>query len=654
MRFWRTAACLLTVLMLFSAGTGTWAAENEGPVGHKVKPFELRDYRGKAHRLSDFSDQRILVIAFLGTECPLAKLYGPRLEQLRQDYAERGVGFVALNANSQDSITEIASYARNHELQFPILKDLGNTVADQLGAVRTPEVFVLDQQRVVRYWGRIDDQYGVEYARNKPRKTFLQDAIDDLLADREVAVARVDSVGCHIGRIREPQPDADVTYSNQVSRILQKRCVECHRAGEIAPFALTEYAEVAGWAETIDEVVQEGRMPPWHANPKHGDFLNDRSLSQEERDLIHRWVRAGAPEGDPAQVPKPKTYTTGWQLPQKPDLVVAMRDRPFKVPATGAVRYQYFRVDPGFKEDVWFQAAQALPGNRAVVHHILVFSYSRGRGLSSSGGGLNGYLVAYVPGLRARSYPTGMAKKIPAGSQLIFQVHYTPIGTAQEDLSKVGFVFADRAALTHEVTTTSAVQRRLRIPANDPAYEVTALSRSTRQESLLLSFTPHMHLRGSAFRYELRLPDGKTETLLDVPDYDFNWQTSYRLQTPRELPAGARIRGIAQFDNSEDNLSNPDPNQVVRWGDQTWNEMMIGYFDVALPVEPDDGTGATKPAEDPRTRRARELMERLDKNSDGELELNEVSTRWRRLFGLLDRDKNNRVTLEELKRIAGR
>jgi len=629
------------------------AAEQDAAIGRKLAPFALRDYRGRTHRLADFSDKRILVIAFLGTECPLARLYGPRFEQLRQDYASRDVGFLALNSNSQDSITEIAAYARNHQLQFPILKDLGNKVADQVGAVRTPEVFVLDQQRVVHYRGRIDDQYGVTYARDKPRHEYLKDAVDDLLANRKVGVPVVESVGCYIGRIREPQPDADVTYSNQIARILQKRCVECHRTGEIAPFALTDYDEVVGWAETIDEVVQEGRMPPWHASPEYGRFLNDRHLSKQERDLIHRWFRAGAPEGDPTQAPKPKTYTTGWQLPKEPDLVVPMRDRPFRVPAEGAVRYQYFRVDPGFKKDMWFQAAQALPGNRAVVHHILVFSQTRGRGLSGSGGGLNGYLVAYVPGLRARAYPTGMAKKIPAGSRLIFQVHYTPIGTVQEDISRLGFVFADRASLTHEVVTTSAVQRRLRIPARDPAYQVTALSRSTRKTSLLLSFTPHMHLRGSAYRYEALLPGGKTETLLDVPQYDFNWQTSYRLQTPRELPAGTRIRGTARFDNSEDNLNNPDPERTVRWGDQTWDEMMIGYFDVALPLEADDGTDSKTDPDDPGTRRAREFIKRLDKNSDGELQRDEVSDRLRPLFDRLDRDQNKRVTVEELKRLTG-
>lgn len=631
-------------------GQLTSAAEKKGPIGRKVTPFELRDYRGRSHRLADFADKRILVIAFLGTECPLTRLYGPRFEQLRQAYAARDVGFLALNSNSQDSITEIAAYARNHKLQFPILKDLGNKVADQMGAVRTPEVFVLDQQRVVRYWGRIDDQYGVEYARDNPRHSYLHDAVDDLLANRKVAIPVVESAGCYIGRIREPKPDADVTYSNQIARILQNRCVECHRTGEISPFALTDYDEVVGWAETIDEVIQDGRMPPWHASPEYGRFLNDRHLTKQERDLVHRWVRAGAPQGDPAQAPKPKTYTTGWQLPKAPDLVIPMRDRPFRVPAEGAVRYQYFRVDPGFKEDVWFQAAQALPGNRAVVHHILVFSQPPGTGLSRSGGGLNGYLVAYVPGLVARAYPAGMAKKIPAGSRLIFQVHYTPIGSVQEDVSRLGFVFADRDSLTHEVTTTSAAQRRLRIPARDPAYQVTALSRSTRQKSLLLSFTPHMHLRGSAFRYEALLPGGQTETLLDIPHFDFNWQTAYRLQTPRELPPGTRIRGIARFDNSEDNLNNPDPDQTVRWGDQTWDEMMIGYFDVALPL----AAAAKTDPDDPGTRRARELISRLDKNSDGELQREEVSDRLRRLFDQLDRDKNKRVTVEELKRLTGR
>jgi len=238
------------------------AAETKSPIGRSVGEFTLKDYRGKSHSLSDYKESRLVVVAILGTECPLAKLYAPRLQALHEKYRERGVTFLGINANRQDSITEIAAYARDHNIKFPVLKDLGNKVADQLHAVRTPEVFVLDDKRVIRYWGRIDDQYGIGYIRDKPKRNDLAVALDQLLAGKKVSRPLTKAVGCFIGRVHQPNPRSDVTYAGQIAGILQKHCVDCHRPGEIAPFSLTKYEEVAGWAETIAEVIEDRRMPP--------------------------------------------------------------------------------------------------------------------------------------------------------------------------------------------------------------------------------------------------------------------------------------------------------------------------------------------------------------------------------------------------------
>ncbi|MFP6670417.1 MAG: redoxin domain-containing protein, partial [Pirellulaceae bacterium] len=555
------------LLLACSVGQRTTAEElAEARIGRRVGNFTLQDFRGKEHSLDDFGESKLLVVAFLGTECPLAKLYGPRLQSLANSYDAKQVAFVGINSNCQDAITEIAAYARIHDITFPLLKDSGNRLADALSAVRTPEVFLLDQERKISYWGRIDDQYGVGVVRKAPKRRDLKIAIDELLAGKSVSEPIREAEGCFIGRVRKPDETSDVTYGNQISRILQNRCVQCHRKGEIAPFALQEYSEVVGWAETIAEVVKDERMPPWHASEKYGHFDNDRRLSDEEKDLIYRWVENGAPQGDLSQKPEAKTYTVGWQLPQKPDLVLPIAKRSYRVPAEGVVRYQYFRIDPGFKEDKWIQAAELLPGNRAVVHHILAFA--RAPGGRSGSGGLDGFLVSYVPGLRARPFPEGMAKRIAAGSELIFQVHYTPIGSAQLDLSKIGLVFADPEKVKYEVKTTSAAQRSLRIPPGEENYRVTAVSRSSREEALLLGFMPHMHVRGKSFRYEAMARDGSREILIDVPKFDFNWQTSYRLTEPLKLAAGTRIHCIAHFDNSQFNLNNPDPTKTVRWGDQ--------------------------------------------------------------------------------------
>jgi peroxiredoxin len=646
----RIIAAGTMLLLACSVGQRITAEElAEARIGRRVANFTLQDFRGKEHSLGDFGESKLLVVAFLGTECPLAKLYGPRLQSLANSYDAKQVAFVGINSNCQDAITEIAAYARIHDITFPLLKDSGNHLADALSAVRTPEVFLLDQERKISYWGRIDDQYGVGVVRKAPKRRDLKIAIDQLLAGNEVTQPIQEAEGCFIGRVRKPNERSDVTYGNQISRILQNRCVQCHRKGEIAPFALQEYSEVVGWAETIAEVVKDERMPPWHASEKYGHFDNDRRLSDEEKDLIYRWVENGAPQGDLSQQPEAKTYTVGWQLPQKPDLVLPIAKRSYRVPAEGVVRYQYFRIDPGFKEDKWIQAAELLPGNRAVVHHILAFA--KGPGGRSGSGGLDGFLVGYVPGLVARPFPEGMAKKIAAGSELIFQVHYTPIGSAQLDLSKIGFVFADPEKVKYEVKTTSAAQRSLRIPPGEENYRVTAVSRSSREEALLLGFMPHMHVRGKSFRYEAMARDGSREILIDVPKFDFNWQTSYRLTEPLKLAAGTRIHCIAHFDNSQFNLNNPDPTKTVRWGDQTWEEMMIGYFDVAVPRKqesartPEPPVGSTEAPDNIRDR-----LRRLDTNKNGKLERDEVSGRMRLLFSFWDQDRDGVLTPEEIKK----
>ena len=559
--------------------------------------FELPDFRGKTHRLSDYAEEDYVVVAVLGTECPLARLYGPRLQQLADAYDNRSVAFLGINANVQDTLTEIEAYARRHNIRFPILKDLGNRLVDKMGAERTPEVFLLDQDRVVRYRGRIDNQYGVGYVREKPTETDLRTALDQLLAGEAVTTPVTEAAGCHIGRVQEPDESSDVTYSNQIVRLLQENCIACHREGEIGPFSLTSYDEVVGSAEMIGEVVAEERMPPWHASPEHGSFKNDRRLSAEDKQLILDWVAAGAPAGDLGDLPPPPAFVEGWQLPREPDLVVPVTTEPFNVPAEGEVRYQYFVTDPQLKEDKWIAAAELQPGNRAVVHHILVFTRPAGSKGRLGEDALSGYLVGYVPGLRVEPYPKGMAKRIPAGSELVFQVHYTPIGSEQLDQSRLGLVFADHDTITHEVVTSSAANSRISIPPHAANHREEAKNRRPIEDSLLLSMSPHMHLRGKAFRYEARFPDGTTTVLLDVPRYDFNWQTNYRLREPLPLPEGTRIHCTAYFDNSEENPHNPAPGSTVRWGDQTWEEMLIGYFDVAIPYvhpQPDEAARAAR------------------------------------------------------------
>ncbi len=570
-----TLALLVTVPDTISAG--------ETLVGRQIESFTLPDVHGRDQTLAALRGDGPLVVLFVGVECPLVGQYMPRIAELATEYAKRGVRLVVVDANRQDSLAELTAFGQRHKLELPILKDPSGEVARQFGATRTPEAFVVDTAGRVRYHGRIDDQYGVGFHRPQPTRRDLALALDDLLADREVAVAETPAAGCFIGQTRSPkttgadQPSSTetVTYSKHIAPILQNRCVECHRAGEVAPFALTEYEEVAGWAETIREVVDAGRMPPWFASPQYGEFHNAGHMPDDEKKLIAAWVDAGVPQGDPRDMPAPRTFTAGWGMPE-PDQIIPMSETPYHVPAEGVVDYQYYEVDPGWKEDKWISGSEARPGARSVVHHILVFIKRPNKVYLPL---LPGELIsAYAPGMKPTvAEANDSALLAPAGSKIVFQVHYTPNGTPQDDISYLGVKFADESQVKREVRAGMAINLSFRIPPNTDDYEVTA-SYKFRRDSLLIGVNPHMHLRGKTFRYEAFYPDGRREILMDCPQFDFNWQLGYQYLEPKPMPKGTRILCTATYDNSSGNVSNPDPSRTVTFGEQTWDEMMIGFF----------------------------------------------------------------------------
>ncbi len=569
---------LLSALAIIACAP-TWSAEptHRSHIGKHVESFTLDNCYGKSVSLDDFSEAKAIAIVFLGTECPLAKLYGPRLTAIQQQYADRGLQIIGINSNTQDSLTELAAYVHRHEIGFPMLKDRGNRVADALRAERTPEVFLMDHQRVVRYHGRIDDQYGVGYSKERDAKPELTIALDALLAGKEIEQPETAAVGCHIGRVKQTVPTGNVTFTKDIAPILNDKCVNCHRQGEIAPFTLTSYEDVLGWEDTILEVIADNRMPPWYADPAHGKFANDARLSARQRQLISTWVDNGMPEGDPNDLPPAPQFAAGWQI-QQPDQVITMRDQPFSVPAEGVLDYQRFVVDPQWQEDQYIVSSEARPDKRNVVHHILVYVIPPGESRRD----LRQTLAGYAPGSPPLQLEDGIAIEVKAGSKLLFEMHYTPNGTATEDLSCVGFRFAKKADVRKRLGGRLAANTKFEIPAGAANHTVKA-TYEVRQDENLLSMSPHMHLRGKSFRYDVRFPDGREETLLNVPNYDFNWQLKYILDEPLTLPKGTQIECTAVFDNSEYNLTNPDPSQPVRWGDQSFEEMMIGFMDT-VPV----------------------------------------------------------------------
>ena len=610
------------------------AEESASPIGKQIEPFVLDNCYGKAVSLDDFADREAIALVFLGTECPLAKLYGPRLQELQKDFDKEGkkVAIIGVNSNTQDSMTELQRYREKHEMKdVPMLKDVGNRVADALGAERTPEVFLLDQDFVVRYHGQIDGQYlvGKTLAREYPE--YLKDAINQLLAGEPIELASTEPEGCFIGKVSKTAPTGTITYTKHIAPIFNEHCVKCHREQEIAPFTLTNYEDIQGWEDTILEVIdeQEGddgellppRMPPWFADPKHGKFANDARLSAAEKDLIFEWVENGMPEGDPADLPEPPEFTLGWQIPE-PDEIFKLTDSKvvekkkkeekerqillskegYHVPAEGIVDYQYSYIKPDWKEDKWVYAAEARPGNRSVVHHIIAYVIHPGEEEKN----IRHMLAGYAPGAVPMKLPEGVAFKVPAGSTILFEMHYTPNGTTQTDISEVGVCYLDADEVERSAGQLIAIEHEFEIPPRAENKQVFAYTQ-VEKEVELLTLTPHMHLRGSAFTYEYRLPkrggwntdkDG-WKTILSVPNYDFNWQLTYKLEDPITLPRGTQIRCTAWYDNSENNVSNPNPDETVIWGDQSDQEMMIGFMGTIepLPSHSKKTTAKAKPNE---------------------------------------------------------
>lgn len=541
--------------------------------------FRLRDAGGAIVSSDSLKDAKAVVFVFLGTQCPVNNAFIPRLIELETRFARDGVRLIGVNSNEHDTKEAIREHVKEFKITFPVLRDDSQRLADTLGAQRTPEAIVVDPAGKIHYRGRIDDRFGVGFQRPAPTKNDLVDAVAAVLEGK--VPAQAPASGCRITRAPRPKDGATVTYTKEISRIVQNRCLECHRPGQVGPMPLLTYDDVSNWADMIKEVVTERRMPPWHADPKFGSFHNDRSLSAADRSTLLAWIEAGCPRGDDKDLPAAKTFAEGWTIGQ-PDAVFEMPrayNVPAKAPAKG-IPYQYFVVPTKFTEDKWIQAVEAKPGNRAVVHHIIVYVIEGKRGGAAGDGIGKGMLVAYAPGDIGSAYPPESAKRIPKGATLVFQMHYTPNGVAQSDKSQVALVFAKNPP-KHEVATRGIAQQVMILAPNRDDQKIQSSS-TFKEDVLVWSLMPHMHLRGKAFDMEATYPDGKKEKLLSVPRYDFGWQATYRLAQPLALPAGTKIQCTALFDNSTNNPNNPDPTRFVRWGDQTWEEMMIGFVDYSV------------------------------------------------------------------------
>jgi hypothetical protein len=385
--------------------------------------------------------------------------------------------------------------------------------------------------------------------------------------------------------ITTPALASTPTFSKDVAPILYKSCVECHRPDAMAPMALISYEDARPWARAIKQKVTRREMPPWGADPTIGRFSNDVSLKQSEIDTIAAWVDGGAPQGNPAELPSVPKFAAGWSI-GRPDLIFKMQ-QPFNVPADGTVPYSYVTIPTNLKEDIWIRGVELKPTDRRVVHHIISTlvegngkppdptpKLTRDPSRKELGGGLGGL----VPGRLYSLYEDGVARKIPAGADIVLQMHYTTIGQPITDQTEIGIVLAKEPPAKLRAEGGGAIPNMgFAIPPGDPNYEVIGKQTFDR-DTFLSSLYPHMHVRGKDAQYSIIFPDGREEVVLRVPKYDFNWQLSYKLAEPKFMPTGSTLKVTMHYDNSTGNRFNPDPTATVRWGEQTWEEMMLGYY----------------------------------------------------------------------------
>jgi hypothetical protein len=549
--------------VLWAASAGATA-----PIDH-VDNFALLDQAGKYHDLYYLSDAKAVVLMTHDDECAAVNESLPALEQAKASYGSRGVEFLMIN--TQDSRDAVAAKVKAGGI--PVLLDDTHLVSESLQLTRAGEVLVIDPKGwKIAYRGPVDKATA---------------ALDSVLAGQPVKQPKVSVRGCAVKEAKATRAGAKVSYSEQIAPMLIDNCVTCHRAGGIGPWQMTNYDMVKGFAPMIREVVRTKRMPPWHADPHTGVWEGDRSLSVEEKQTLVHWIEAGAPRGKGADPLADLQKTWGEWAFGKPDMVVEIPA--YDVPATGIVDYQRYVVPNTLGRDVWVRATDIVPGDRAVVHHVIVGVYDpkipdeRMRMIKASSPSLG----AYVPGNGPTLYPQDTGVLLRKDQAIAFQMHYTVSGKAVRDVTRFGLYFRD-AAPTYEFKTVALANPNIKIPPNAKEHPET-IAQVFPRDMIIYRLTPHAHFRGRASQFTAVYPDGRQELLLSVPKYDFNWQTSYTLKTPLQVPAGTKIVHSTVYDNSSQNPANPDPNRTVPWGEQSFDEMLYGVvqFRELTPVAAD-------------------------------------------------------------------
>lgn len=563
-----------------------------------VTDFGLIDHQGVQHQLTRLGNNK--AVAFIGqaNSCQENIDQLPKYKLLRTLWEKKGVKFLMINADQKDSLDAIRRIASVYDIDFPILKDDSQLVAENLNLTKAGEIVVVNPTTLrVLYRGPLDraptpggggdgSEGGAQ--RRAPAPQVLAGVLQKAVAGEEIkeTVTVEHKGGCSYEfPAKEMHAKAAPDYAKDVAPILKDKCTRCHVQGGIAPFAMDSYNMVRGFAPMIKEVLLTKRMPPAQVDPHVNRFQNANYISAEELQTLVHWIDAGAPRGKSKKDPMTeiKPLTDEWQL-GPPDYIVEVP--PFTVPATGVIDYFNHVIDLPFDEDKYVRAVQFIPGDTRVLHHLLAYmsspNYNRNEVISEEN--VRDFLEGYAPGKTdATQFPKDTGVFVPKGFKLVMQMHYTTMGKEVVDRTRVGLYFHKTPPKYKYLTyPISHGGQALQIPPGEQNYRMNS-SYVLQEDTMLYAMRPHMHYRGKSFRFSVVYPDGTREVLMNVPNYNFAWQPTYRLTEPKFLPAGSRIITDGVFDNSQWNSWNPDPTVMAKGGPQSWDEMFIGYITYTLP-----------------------------------------------------------------------
>lgn len=553
----------MSMMAAFLVASVVSAASVAAP--ERAGDFALLDQSGDFHQFSRYRHKDAIVLFSQANSCAAADASVAQLRELRSEWEGKNVAFLMINS-AKDDAQSIRANAQAKNLDFPILMDSSQLVADTLNISKAGEVLVLDPERLtVLYRGPVHEHLG---------QTLAADGVQDTMV-MEVA-------GCDLGVVKGATLASEAPdYATEIAPIIVENCAECHREGGIGPFAMNSHLMLQGWSPMIREVLLTKRMPPMQIDSDIGHFDNATYFDDEELQTLVRWIDAGAPKGSFAKDPLSGLEyadVKSWQLGE-PDFIVKTPRQ--EIPATGVMDYINIDVElPFTNEDKWVKAVQFIPGDETVLHHLLTYVTASNEDFNGGEGDQRSsarrFLEGYAPGkVEAMVFPEDTGVYIPAGHKLSMQMHFTTNGRATSDETTLGMYFYDEKP-THENLTRS-VSGNFVIPPHAVNHEVEATY--LFDEAVVLNgLRAHMHFRGKDMKFSAEYPDGTMEDLLSVPNYSYAWQPTYQLSEHKLLPAGTRVHVTGAFDNSEFNPANPDPDQEIRFGLQSWEEMFIGYW----------------------------------------------------------------------------